>query len=130
MNNNTFPMAVFTGIRYVPTLLRTTDKLFLPIDPPNYIYSHFKHVSGILAKEGQRGVTISKIKTINTLIEQANNITKNPEKLITDADFEEEEFDALIEQYSNHLRNALSFSSMPYNSILPMPKGMIVNLVT
>jgi hypothetical protein len=123
-------MLMVTGIRYAPTLQRTFDKLFVPIAPPNYIYSHFKHVSGTLVPEGQRGISINKLKTLNTLIEQANLSKESPNKIILPTESKEENFDLLIEQYADQIRTTwTSASSLPYNLAAPAPTGLLVNLL-
>jgi hypothetical protein len=120
---------MFTGIRYAPTLKRTADKLFVPIAPPNYIYSHFKHVSGTLTPEGQKGVSINKLKMLNTLIEQANHTRKTADKLILPTEAKEETVDALLERYIQTLRSAWTSPALPYQPLMSVPTGLIVNLV-
>jgi hypothetical protein len=92
----------------------------LPVAPALYIYSHFRHVSGVPAPEGTRGITINKLKILDVLIEQLSRIknrgTVNPPG--TEA-LSDERIDALIEQYEQQIRStqaasqAVSFSPMP-----------------
>jgi hypothetical protein len=101
----------------------------LPVAPANYIYSHFKHVSGVPAPEGVHGVTINKLKILDVLIEQLNQIKKQPE-----TNFElspsDDRIDALIEQYRSQIRQAqVASTAMPYKPHATAPTGAVFNLV-
>ena len=37
------------------------EKLYVPVTKSSLMYSHFEHVSGVVAKNGQSGTSISKI---------------------------------------------------------------------
>jgi hypothetical protein len=100
----------------------------LPVSPGNYIYSHFKHVSGTPAPEGTQGVAINKLKLLDVLIEQLSQIKKRPE---SSADFSmsDNRIDALIEQYEKQIRQARAASAaMPYALAPTAPMGTIFNL--
>jgi hypothetical protein len=103
----------------------------LPVAPSNYIYSHFEHVSGVPAPEGVRGVAISKLKILDVLIEQLNQIKKNPQPALTsEGIISEDRIDALIEQYENQIRQARAASAaMPYIPSPAAPSGAVFSLV-
>jgi hypothetical protein len=92
-----------------------------------YIYSHFRHVSGVPAPEGTRGVTISKLKILDVLIEQLSRIKKQesagPLGAVSD-----ERIDALIEQYEQQVRSAQAASQAAVFSPAPQT-GAVFNLV-
>jgi hypothetical protein len=75
------------------------------------IYSHFKHVSGTPAPEGTQGVNITKLKILDTLIEQLSKMKKQPA-----ADFgpvaesDEKRVNALIDQYQKQIKAAQAVS--------------------
>jgi hypothetical protein len=101
----------------------------LPVAPALYIYSHFRHVSGTPAPEGTRGVTISKLKILDVLIEQLGRMKR--QGVVNHPDTEtmsDERINALIEQYEQQIRatqaasRAVSFSPMPQT-------GAVFNLV-
>jgi hypothetical protein len=103
----------------------------LPVAPSSYIYSQFKHVAGTPAPEGVRGVTISRLKVLDTLIEQLQQIRKNPLYAVQSADekLSDERIDALIEQYENQIRQAqAAHAAMPYSPAPPAPTGAIFSL--
>ena len=51
-----------------------SHKLYVPVSKSAVLYSHFDHVSGFVAKNGQGGVSISKIQILNTLIDHLSSI--------------------------------------------------------
>jgi hypothetical protein len=101
----------------------------LPVAPSSYIYSHFKHVSGVPAPEGVRGVAITKLKILDVLIEQLSRI-KNQGDIRAGGPVSDDRIDALIEQYESQIRQAKAASvSMPYNPAPQAPVGAVFNLV-
>lgn len=102
-------------------------RMSLPVSPGNYIYSHFKHVSGTPAPEGVHGVTINKLKILDVLIEQLSQIKKRVEPA-ADFSMSEKQIDALIEHYEHQIRQAVS-SPMPYAATPTAPAGAVFNLV-
>lgn len=90
-----------------------TGKTSLPVSPSMVIYSQFKHVAGTPAPEGTQGVNISRLKILNTMIEQLEkmkgentvkiNETELQEQLAMD---DEKRINALIELYHQELKTA------------------------
>jgi hypothetical protein len=106
----------------------------LPVSPSAYIYSHFRHVSGIPAPEGVQGVTITKLKILDALIEQLTRMKKQPEPSWGAAgETSEERINALIEQYENQIRAAKAAgAAVPYSpaasAASPAPLGAVFSL--
>jgi hypothetical protein len=88
------------------------------VAPSAYIYSHFRHVSGVPAPEGVHGVSINRLKILDTLIEQLTRLKKQPEPSFGAAgETSEQRINALIEQYENQIRTAQAASAaMPYSA--------------
>ncbi|MFQ3547611.1 MAG: hypothetical protein SNJ56_04675 [Termitinemataceae bacterium] len=104
------------------------SKLVLPVAPSSYIYSHFKHVSGFPAAEGQQGVPITKLKILDTLIEQLAELKKRPAS--QRSNMSDRQIDALIEQYTKELETAqVAHQALPYNPKPSQITGTLVNLV-
>lgn len=102
-----------------------SSRIALPVAPSSYIYSHFKHVSGFPASEGQQGVPITKLKILDAVIEQLSQIKKEPLSPVST-----ERLDALIEQYKKEIEVAQAANkALPYNPKPPAPAPMVVNLV-
>jgi hypothetical protein len=105
-------------------------KMSLPVAPSAYIYSHFRHVSGVPAPEGTRGVAISKLKILDVLIEQLARIKKSPNTGLTADAPSDKQIDALIEHYESQIRAAqAAHSAMPYKPAIPSFSGAVLNLV-
>jgi hypothetical protein len=101
VSHNTFP-----SIGYA--LSTASDgRISLPVAPGQVIYSHFKHVSGTPAPEGSTGVNISRLKILNTLIDQLERIKCQPaiNPGVVDEN-DENRINALIEQYQKQIKTA------------------------
>ena len=72
-------------------------KLYVPVSRSALLYSHFDHVSGVAAGNGQQGVSISKIRILNSLIDRMAAIKNQPKESISD--ISDDQAQALIEQY-------------------------------
>jgi hypothetical protein len=128
MIQRTMPTAALPSIGYAISISRG-GRMSLPVTPSNYIYSHFKHVSGTPAPEGVRGVTISKLKILDVLIEQLTQIKKQPE-IKPELSPSDDRIDALIEQYRSQIRQTQAANAaMPYSPRVTVPSGAVFNLV-
>ena len=117
----TVPYQAFPSIGYAISATQS-GKMSIPVSPSAYIYSHFKHVSGVPAPEGVSGLSINKLKIIDTLIEQLYRMKKQPEisKIDTEEKDSEIRTDALIEKYNNQIRNTETANvSNPYAPAMP-----------
>jgi len=85
----------------------------LPVAPGMLIYSHFKHVSGTPAPEGIQGVNITKLRILDTMIEQLSRMKSRQmaddsnQSLPIDGN-NEKRLDALIEHYQSQIKTAHS----------------------
>jgi hypothetical protein len=110
-------------------------RLAFPVSPSSYIYSNFKHVSGIPAENGEPGVPLTKLKILDVLIDQLSQIKRSasqiPTKVQRDSiSSDPRKIDALIEQYEKEIRTAIAESAaMPYKPHPSAPAGTLLNLV-
>ncbi|MDR3130098.1 MAG: hypothetical protein LBU18_00970 [Treponema sp.] len=128
MIKGTLPAAALPSIGYAIST-SGSGRMSLPVAPANYIYSHFRHVSGVPAPEGTRGVTINKLKILDVLIEQLGRMKTKPEM---DLEFSPSDgrIDALIEQYRSQIRQTQAAGAvMPYKPAAQASAGMLFNLV-
>jgi hypothetical protein len=136
MSQGIIPTNVMPSIGYAMSAGRSLGgRMSLPVSPSMYIYSHFRHVSGVPAPEGAGGVSISKLKILDVLIERLSQIKKqgnmNP---VETENISDERIDALIDQYEQQIRSyqagaqaagaAMSYTPMPQTSA-----GAVFNLV-
>ncbi|MCL1991815.1 MAG: hypothetical protein FWG66_02585 [Spirochaetes bacterium] len=78
----------------------------LPVSSSMYVYSHFRHVSGVRAPEGVSGVQLSRLKILDTLIEQFYRVNRTaPEPLASSlTDASDAQVDSLIEQVQRQIQ--------------------------
>ena len=77
-------------------------KLYVPVSKSALLYSHFEHVQGVTAQAGQAGVSISKLRILNSMIEHVSTKGELPSDLgkLSDSDI-----DNLIKQSKEKLEN-------------------------
>jgi hypothetical protein len=88
----------------------TSGKLYVPVNPMAVVYAQFDHISGIAARQGESGVSVSKIQILNTLIEHLTAL-KNEPKTGTQ-NLSDKQVDALIESYQKQIQQTVR--STPY----------------
>jgi len=104
MNIGAVPNHTFPSIGYAISAAGN-GRMSLPVSPSQLIYSHFKHVSGTPAPEGTSGVNISKLKILDTLIEQLSRMKNQPIADFGMADeHDENRINALIDQYQKQIK--------------------------
>ncbi len=97
----------FNTYSYASSLLNGSgNKLYVPVSKSALLYSHFDHVSGIAASSNQNGVSISKIRILNSLIERLSAIKSEPQKSQTQ--MSDEQADVLIQNYQQQIKNAVN----------------------
>lgn len=104
----------------------SSSRIAVPVSQSSYIYSHFRHVSGFPAAEGQQGVPLTKLKILDALIDQLSQLKKTPQGHVS-----ENHIDALIDQYKKEFASAEAANlALPYNPKPSADTGILVNLVT
>ena len=88
------------------TLAAAAGKMYVPVSKSALLYSHFDHVSGVAAGNGQNGVSISKICILNSLIERISAIKNEPAKQVGE-NMSAAQADQLIQNYQKQLQSAL-----------------------
>ena len=121
MNIGTMSSNPFPSIGYAISVSQG-GRMSVPVSPSSYIYAHFKHVSGVPATEGENGVSISKLKIIDTLIEQISRMKNKPEPLFEVKEQDgENRINTLIDQYQNQIRNIQAANAnKPYAPPAPL----------
>ena len=116
----------FPNIGYALTA-SNSGRMSLPVAPASYIYSQFKHVGGVPAPEGTRGVTVTKLKILDVMIEQLSQMKKQPE--LNTKDLSNEQIDALISNYEGQIKAAATANTvMPYAPALQAPPGVLFSI--
>jgi tRNA A37 methylthiotransferase MiaB len=103
----------------------------IPVSPSNYIYSHFRHVSGTPAPEGMQGVSISKLKVLDVMIERLSKMKQQPKTDMPqdNQQMSDKQIDALIETYKNEMKQAqVASTAMPYKPSPDISTGLLFNI--
>ncbi|GHT93530.1 hypothetical protein FACS1894140_6630 [Spirochaetia bacterium] len=129
MNYGAMPANIQPSIGYAISAAGG-GRMSVPVSPASYIYSHFKHVSGVPAPEGAQGVTISKLKILDVLIEQLSQMKKRNAISPMDAgNVSTDRINALIDQYEQQIKQAgAANAAMPYNPAPQAFAGALFNL--
>ena len=93
-------------------------KLYVPVSRSALLYSHFDHVSGVAAGNGQAGVSISKIRILNSLIDRLSAIKNQPKESVSDLN--DDQAQALIEQYQKQIQQTVAQQSFALAGVKPM----------
>ena len=120
MSIGTIPYHSFPSVGYAISAA-SGGRMSLPVSPSAYIYSHFKHVSGVPAPEGTQGVNINKLKILDTLIEQLSRMKKQAVPETSEqAENSEQRINALIEQYQKQIHSIQAAgAASPYTPLSP-----------
>ena len=79
-------------------------KLYVPVSEKNVIYAHFDHVTGVAAKPNQKGVSISKIQILNSLLNQLISMKKEPKINVKPENMDDSQIDALIQSTQSKIQ--------------------------
>ena len=104
------PYNAFPSIGYAINASQS-GRTSLPVAPGQVIYSHFRHVSGTPAPEGTQGVSITRLKILDTLIDQLSKMKNEPKvNPGLEEETDEKRINALLEQYHKEIRAAQAVS--------------------
>lgn len=79
-------------------------KLYVPVSKSALLYSHFEHVQGVTAQNGQSGVSITKLRILNSMIEHVSSGKLDKEEL---SNMNDSQMDDLMEKYSTQIKKAM-----------------------
>lgn len=91
---------------HLPNILRarhSAGKVMMPVQKGLSLYARFKHVQGVAAKEGEQGNPISKLQTLNNLIERLSKMKLQKIETKDTSGMSAEAVDAMIDNYKQEL---------------------------
>lgn len=94
-----------------------SGKLYVPVARSAVLYANFDHVSGVAARGNQQGVSISKIRILNSLIDRLSAIKNQPKESINDTS--EEKIQQLIENYQKQIKQTVTQTPYLVNGAKP-----------
>lgn len=109
-------MSVSINSAYTNISSSNAAKLYVPVSKSVVLYSHFDHVSGFVAKNGQNGISISKIQILNTLIDHLSSI-KSGKIPAAVKNSTPEQIDSMITNYQTQIRQAVKAADSVPNGV-------------
>lgn len=115
---------------YSSSIAGSSGKVRVPVQPNLVIYSQLEHISGVAAQKDQRGINISKIQILNTLIDRLTSAKQNPTPDAVDATVDEKQIDALIKNFSDQVQLAVSAAESTIFAVptIPAQTGAIFSI--
>lgn len=90
-------------------------RTYVPVPRNQVLYSHFKYVSGFAESTGEKGISVDKLRILNTIIDQLvkmktnesqkAEISKSAQAKIN-SEINENQIDSLLAYYHNEIKNA------------------------
>ena len=104
-------------------------RVSLPVPPSSYIYSQFRHISGVPAPEGVEGVSVSKLQILDSLIDEIIRLKEQPKPSYSaQNESTEERYNAMVKQFQEQIRQAQAANAAtPYHAASPQ-QGMVLNI--
>ena len=109
------------------TSISAGGRAYLPVDTNQVVYSHVQYVSGVPRAKDQNGVSIGKLKILNTLIDQLVKMRENERtnELFT-AKPDDKTLDAMIEYVNTKIHTEIALSkNTGYASSLPETASLL-----
>ena len=115
---------------YSSSITGSSGKVRVPVQPNLVIYSQLEHISGVAAQKDQRGINISKIQILNTLIDRLTSAKQNPTPDTVDASVDDKQIDALIKNFSDQVQLAVSAAESTIFAVptIPAQTGAIFSI--
>lgn len=109
-----------------------SGKLYVPVTPNAVIYSQFDHISGVPSSDSTRGISVSKIQILNSLLNQLITMRNQPaQKEYTEQDgLNQNQMESLIQKYQSQIQFEMKKAEATgYGLAGAMPEtGNIVNI--
>jgi hypothetical protein len=104
-----------------------SSKISLPVKKSQFLYSNFKHVTGIPAGTNGRGYSLTKLRALDNLIERLGRLGKGSEAPSLKEKIDSEALNQLIDQYAGDLHTA-AIQTNPYAGF-GADTGLLVNII-
>ena len=128
MNVELMPYNTFPSIGNAISASQS-GRMSMPVSDSSYIYSQFEHVSGVPAPDGVQGVSINRLKIMDSLIERLSQIKNEPvPSFEIDMLESEERADTVIETIQNEIRMLHEARANSPYPLAPQQTGVLFDI--
>ncbi len=121
--------APVTAISYaVMPRISTGGRACFPVPANQVLYSQFKYVAGVPSDKGQNGVSIDKLKILNTLIEQLVRMKEENSQPIVTKSTAGKDLDNLIEYVNTKINAEIDVAKDTVYAPLPPQPAVLMSL--
>ena len=109
-------------------------RAFVPVKASQVLYAHFKYVSGFAQAQGQSGMSIDKLRILNSIIDQLVSMKTNEAQKAEltksaaaqiESEISENQIDGLLDYYHNQIKNTMiQTENIGYGGI-PLPAAVL-----
>lgn len=96
-------------------------KVKVPVQPGFVVYSQLEHISGVAAKPNQRGINITKVQILNTLIDRLTSAKQNPTPASVDHITDQNQLDTLIKNFVEQVQTTISAAEATIFAVPTIP---------
>ncbi len=96
---------------------RSGHRMFVPVRPSQTVYAQYRHISGTPASTGQRTVPLSRVRILNSLIDNLRKMKSDPGYRSEIAKTSPERADALIQQYASELHQVMKSTPAAFGTL-------------
>jgi len=109
---------------YSSVFAGSSGRIYVPVKNSVAVFTQFEYVRGTPASKGQEGVPVSRIRILNTLIDQLVSMKKDvPEDDL--APLTDAQLDSMIKSYQKEIQTAVATASLPgtygFAGLMPEP---------
>lgn len=132
MVSNTSPLQALSQIA-MPRI-SAGGRAYLPVKPSQVLYAHFKYVSGFAQTQGQSGMSIDKLRILNSIIDQLVSMKTNEAQKTSltataaaheRSELTEAQIDGLLDYYHNQIKNTISQTENIGYGGTPLPAAVL-----
>ncbi len=116
----TIPVTHIVKARFSPS------KIAVPVKKNQYLYSNFKHVTGVPSFRDDKGLSLMKLKALDNLIERLGKLGKKPNGDFSKTSLDSKTINGLITEYARDLHGMME-QNLPYRNI-GVENGLLVNM--
>lgn len=93
------------------------QRVCVPVQPSQTVFAQYRHITGTPAGSNQNTVPLSKVRLLNSLIDNLQKMNKDTSLHQASAESSPARTDALIRQYAGELHKAVTAAPQPFGTM-------------